>query len=155
MKSIRQSMLLSLGLILTACLLSAAAAGVHPEKKCYNADGDEIPCVDSNYLQTQVAERAAARDSGPVAPAVAASPTASPTGTPTSTATPTETPMPTLMQAQEAAPPAAAAPQEAAPRPSATMVLIPVLMLGCAGVVVVILLFIVFRWLSGRRNPPT
>jgi hypothetical protein len=34
------------------------------------------------------------------------------------------------------------------------MVLILVLILGFAGVLVVILLFMLFRWLSGRRNMP-
>ena len=150
MKRNRHSMLLSLGLILTACLLAAAAAGVHPEKKCYNSAGEEIPC-DSNYLQTREAARATARNSGP---SIVASPTPSPTGTPTSTATPSQTPMPTLMPEQGAAPPVAAAPQEATPPPSATMVLIPVLMVGCAGVLVLGLLFMVFRWLSGRRSIP-
>ncbi len=158
MKRIRQSMLLSLGLILTACLLAGAAAGGHLEKKCYNDSGDEIPCGDSNYYETQVAARATARHSGPVVPAVAASPTPSPTpsptGTPTSTAAPTQTAKPTLIQAQGAAPPAASAAQEASPRPSAIMVLILVLILGFAGVLVVILLFMLFRWLSGRRNMP-
>lgn len=157
MKRIRQSMLLSLGLILTACLLAGAAAGVHPEKKCYDAGGEEIPC-NSNYYQTQFAARATARQSGPTAPAVAASPTPSPTGTPTSTATPTQTPtqtpIPTLTQTQEAAPPATSAPQEASPQPSATTVLILVLMVGGAGALGVILLFMLFRWLSGRRNTP-
>jgi hypothetical protein len=153
MKSIRRSILLSFGIILTACLVIAAAAGAQPAKKCYNDAGEEIPC-DSNYLQTREAERAAARDSGPAATAVVASATASPTSTPTSTATPSQTPMPTVIQAQAAAPPAATALPTPTPRPSATMVLIPVALLGCAGVLAVILVFLVFRRLPGRRNNP-
>lgn len=151
MKRIRQSMLLSLGLILTAWLLAAAAAGVQPEKKCYNSLGEQIPC-DSNYLQTREAARATARNSGP---SIVASATPSPTATPTSTATPSQTPVPTLTPEQGAAPAVAAAPQEATPPPSATMVLIPVVMAGCAGVLVLGLLFMAFRWLSSRRNTPS
>jgi hypothetical protein len=153
MKRIRRSMLLSFGLILAACLVIAAAAGAQPAKKCYNDAGEEIPC-DSNYLQTREAERATARESGPDEPAVAASATASPTGSPTNTPAPSETPVPTAIQAVEAAPPLATAQPAPSDRPSATMVLIPVAMLGCAGVLVAILLFLAFRWLSGRRNLP-
>jgi hypothetical protein len=146
-------MLLSLGLILMAGLLAAAAAGVHPGRKCYDAGGEEIPC-DSNYLQTQAAAKATARNSGPAVPAVAPSATPSPTATPTSTAIPTQITVPTLIQTQEAAPPAAAAPQAAAPRASTSMLLIPLLMLGCGAVLAVIVLFVLYRWLSGRRNTP-
>ena len=153
MKRIRRSMLLSFGLILAACLVIAAAAGAQPAKKCYNDAGEEIPC-DSNYLQTREAERATARESGPVAPAVVASATPSPTVTPTDTPAPSQTPLPTVIQAVEAAPPLATARPAPSDRPSATMVLIPVLMLGCAGVLAVILVFLVFRWLPGRRNLP-
>lgn len=149
MKRIRQRVLLSLALMLTACVL-AAASGVHPEKKCYNAAGDEIPC-DSNYLQTREAARATARDSGPSIPSITPTPTASPTATQTSTATQTETPAATLTPMQEATTPRTSAPQ-GMPRLSAAMVLIP--LLGCAGVLVVALLFMVYRWFSGRRTIP-
>jgi len=149
MKRIRQPVLLSLALMLTAYVL-AAASGVHPEKKCYNAAGDEIPC-DSNYLQTREAARATARDSGP---SFTPPPSATTTATPTGTATLTETPAPTLTQTLEAATPTPSGPL-ATPLPSATMVLIPLLMLGCAGVLVVALLFMLYRWYSGRHtNPP-
>ncbi len=159
MKKMRQSMLLSLGLILAAGLLAAAATGVRPEKKCYNADGEEIPCT-SNYLQTQFAARATAKELGLTAPAVVASATASATASPsatptdTATATATETPVPTLSQATEPAPPVAPAPPAASSQPSALMVLVPVVMLGAAGLLVVIVLILLFRWLSGMRNKP-
>jgi hypothetical protein len=156
MKRIRQSVLLSLGLILMACLLVGAAAGGHPDKKCYNTSGDLIPCNDSNFSQTQFAAKATARKSGPTAPAVVAtrtsSPTASPSATPTLTAAPAATPMPTLIQAQGAVPQAAAAAQQTSPRPSPIILVILVLMLGFAGVLIVFLLFMFFRWLSRRGN---
>ena len=166
MKRIRQSTLLALGLILTACLLAGATAGGHVEKKCYNSSGDEIPCPNSNYSETQFAARATARKSGPTVAPVAASwtpspipsttpsPTPSPVGTSTSMVAPTQAAMPTLMQAQQAAPPPASAAQAASSRPSAIGLVFIVVVIGLAGLIVVILLFMIFRWLSSRRNTP-
>jgi hypothetical protein len=153
MKRIRQSMILSLGLVLTACLLAAAAAPVRPEKKCYNADGEEIPC-DSNYLQTKEAAKATARNNYPSLPTITPTFTPTPSPTPTATETVTETPAPTAAQLPQAAPPAASAPQPASSQPSTIQLLIPVAMLGCAGLLAVFLVFMLFRWLLARRAAP-
>jgi hypothetical protein len=157
MKTVWRSTLLSMALILTACLLAGAAAGAPPQKRCFNADGEEIPCPNSNYLQTQYAQRQTARAIGPTAPLVVASvtpaPTASPTVTPTSTEAPTESPAPSLTQAQEAAPSVTSAPQAASPQAPTTLKLLPIFaMLGCAGLLAVVLIFLLFRWFSSRRS---
>lgn len=157
MKSVRKSILLLPGLILLACLLSAAGAGLPPEKKCYNEAGDQIPCFDSNYGQTQAAGGPTSQDSAPLAPVIAASqtqaPTASATEAPTSTAAPTETPVATWTQAQQTATPVPTS-QEPPPGPSATQILIPIAMLGFAGLILLILVLLLFRWLARRRNVP-
>ncbi|MFH1185741.1 MAG: hypothetical protein V1755_12005 [Chloroflexota bacterium] len=58
MKEFRSSVLVLVALAVAVGLLTAAtAAPAPPEKKCYNADGEEIPCPESNYLQTQKAIR--------------------------------------------------------------------------------------------------
>jgi hypothetical protein len=154
MKRFRQSLLLSLGIVLVACVLSAAAAGVHPAKKCYNSDGEEIPCP-SNYSQTQFAARATRRETGPTAPANAparaASPTPTPTLTPTNTAPPTEAPTQALIPVQTVPPPATPAPQVASSPSGANFVPLA-LLLGCMGLVVLVLLVLLWRWLSGRRQ---
>ncbi len=168
MKNIRRSILLSLGLILTACLVLGAAGARHPEKKCYDSAGDEIPCPNSNYSETQFAARATARHSGPTAqpgsgsslqtlPTLTqtASPTPSPTATLTNTAPPpTEDLMPTLSQGQQAAPPVAPAAQQPTSQPSLVTLLVLLGVVGLAGVLVVLVLVLLFRWLSGRRNAP-
>jgi hypothetical protein len=162
MKRIRGSVLLSLGFVLTACLLAGAAAGGHPQKKCYDTDGNEIPCPNSNFSETQFAARATARHSGPTAPAVAAtprpsltvSPTSSPTVTPTGTTAPAETPVPILNQAQQPATPAASAPRETSPQSSSITLLVLVAVVGLAAVLVVLLLILLYRWLSGRGKVP-
>lgn len=159
MKRITQSILLTVGVIVTACLLAAAAAGVHPGKRCYNEAGDEIPCGDSNYYQTQFAARATARKAGPTAQAVVASatvsptvsPTPSPTVTPTGTEASTDTPIATSIATQEAASPAASAPQATSTRPPTSMVLVPVLLFGCAGILVVVIVVLAVRWIASRR----
>ena len=159
MKDFRSSVLVLVALAVTVGLLTmAAAAPVPPEKKCYDAGGEEIPCPESNYLQTQKAIRDASRDSGPtytpVPPTYTLSPTASPTATPTITAIPTESPTPGAAPEPLAVPPAASSPPETSPWLSSILVLVPLLLLGCAGLIGVILLVILVRWLSRRRSAP-
>jgi len=155
MMKLRSSVLVLAALVVTVGLLTAAAtAPVPPEKKCFNADGEEIPCPNSNYYQTRDAARVTARDSGPAAPTYTLLPTASPSATPTITSTSTESPAPSATPVQLAPSATASSPLETLPRPSTLQVLVPLLMLGCAGLIGVILLVILIRWLSSRRSAP-
>ena len=155
MKDFRTSVLVLVALAVTVGLLTmAAAAPAPPEKKCYDADGEEIPCPGSNYLQTQKAIRDAGPTSAPVLPTYTFSPTPSPTATPTITPIPTESPTLGATPAPLAVPPAASSPLESSPWLSSFLVLVPLLLLGCAGLIGVILLVILVRWLSRRRSAP-
>ena len=66
MRNSRAFLLVLVTLAVTVGLLTAAAAApVPPQKRCYNDSGEEIPCPNSNYQQTQFAERATSKVSGP------------------------------------------------------------------------------------------
>jgi hypothetical protein len=155
MKEIRSSVLVLAAFAVTVGLLTAAAAApVPPEKKCYNADHEEIPCPNSNYYQTRDAVRHAEPTSARVLPANTMPPVAPPTAWPTIAATWTASPAPSATPAQLALPATASSPLETPSQPSALQVMIPLLMLGCAGLVGIIVLVILFRWLSSRRSAP-
>ncbi len=165
MQTHRRSMLLSLGLILAACLLAGAAVGGPLEKKCYDSSGNEIPCPNSNFSETQFAARATARKAGPtsapvvrtpqpVAASVTPSPTASPTATATNTPVPSLTPIPTLSQAQATLAPAAPAAQQTSSGGSMVTLAVLVGVIALGALLIVLLGVLVYRWLSGRGNQP-
>lgn len=159
MRNSRGFVLALAALAVTVGLLTAAAAApVPPQKRCYNSSGEEIPCPNSNYLQTQYAERATSRVSGPsftpAPPTWTPTPTASPTPTSTNTPTATQAPASGAIPAQPAQPAGASAPLATAPRPSTLQILIPLFMLGFAGLVGLIVLILIIRWLSSRRSAP-
>jgi hypothetical protein len=163
MRDIRSSVLVLASIAVTFGLLTAAAAApAPPDRKCYNEAGEEIPCPESNYLQTQKAIRDASRDSGPtftpVPPTFTLTPTPEPTATPTTALVATETVATAAALGQPAQPPAAA-PPEPASQPSAFMMLVPLAMFGFAGLIGVILLVLLVRWLLSRNRashgPPT
>ena len=123
MRNSRAFLLLLVTLAVTVGLLTAAAAApVPPQKRCYNDSGEEIPCPNSNYQQTQFAERATSKVSGPTYTPVP--PTLTSTPTPLPTATATIAPAATLVPAsgavpgQPAEPAGASAPLAASPQPS-------------------------------------
>jgi hypothetical protein len=157
MKNSRAFVLVLVTLAVTVGLLTAAAAApVPPQKKCYDAGGEEIPCPESNYLQTQYAARATSRDSGPtytpVPPTFTPTPTASPTATSTIASAVTGPASSGSLPGQPAQPAGASAPLGTAPRPSTLQILIPLLMLGFAGLLGVVLLVLIIRWFSARRS---
>src|SRR5512143_1519287 len=115
MRQPSSSVLVLMALAVTVGLLTAAAVpSAPPERKCYNEAGEEIPCPESNYLQTQKAIRDASRDSGPtftpVPPTFTLTPTPQPSATPTTAPAPTETIAAAAALEQPAQPPAAAPP---------------------------------------------
>jgi len=155
MKHSRAFVLMLAALAVTVALLTAAAAApVPPQKKCYNDSGEEIPCPNSNYQQTQFAERATSRVSGPTF--TPAPPTF--TSTPLPTATSTTAPTATLEPASGADPGQPAQPAGAsAPLPpdrglSTLQVMIPVILLVFAGILGLVLLVLTIRWLTTRRS---
>lgn len=159
MKRSRAFLLVLIPLAVTVGLLTAAAAApVPPQKRCYNESGEEIPCPNSNYQQTQFAERATSRVSGPTytpapptfTPTTAASPTATSTLAPAATQAPASGALP----GQPAEPAGASAPLAPDPGPSTLQVLIPVLMLAFSGIIGLVLLVLTIRWLTTRRSAP-
>jgi hypothetical protein len=159
MRNSRAFVLALAALAVTVGLLTvAAAAPVPPEKRCYNSAGEEIPCPNSNYLQTQYAARATSRVSGPtytpVPPTWTPTPTTSPTATSTIAPAATQAPTSGALPAQPAQPAGASAPLATAPRPSTIQILIPIIMLVLAGVIGLVVLVLIIRWLSSRRSAP-
>ncbi len=162
MKRSARSLLFSMAIILGACVLAAAAAGGRPQKKCYDSSGNEIPCPNSNYSETQFAARATARKAGPTAPAVAATarPSATASPTVTATATPTVTPTaeaaagPTLIYTQQATPAAGSGAAQTSTGGSPITLALLVAVIGFAGLVVVILAVVLLRRFGGRSNQP-